>query len=64
MSDVAGVNDKGRLDRHRLHYGDGLTQRAERIRVRGLVKADMAIAHLQEREALGLRRKCIADHPH
>src|ERR1700722_16944377 len=64
MRDVAGVNDEGRFDWHRLYDGDSLAQRAERIRVRRLVKADMAIAHLQEREALGLRCKRIADQPH
>jgi hypothetical protein len=63
MRNVADVNDEGRFDRHRLHDGDGLAQRTERIRVRGLVKADMAIAHLQQREADGLCGKRIADQP-
>src|ERR1700761_9307125 len=61
MRDVAGVNDEGRLHRHRLHLGDGFAQRAERIRVRLLVEADMAVAHLQESRSGGLRRGSFAD---
>src|SRR6266849_2219050 len=64
MRDVAGVNDEGRLDRHRLHLGDSFAQRAERVRVRRLVKTDMAIAHLQKRESSGFGGNSIADQPH
>jgi hypothetical protein len=58
------VNDEGRFDLHRLYLGDGFAQRAERIRVRGLVKADMAVAHLQKGEAGGFGGNRIADQPH
>ena len=61
MRDVAGVNDEGRFDRHRLHLGDGFAQRAERIRVRRLVEADVAVAHLQKRESSGFGGKRVAD---
>src|SRR6476661_194780 len=64
MRDVAGMNDEGRLDRHRLYLRDGFAQRAERIRVRGLVKADMTIAHLQEHESSGFCGKRVADQSH
>src|ERR1700722_2946064 len=61
MRDVAGVNDERRLHRHRLHLGDGFAQRAQRIRVRLLVKADVTVAHLQEGEAGGLSGSRFAD---
>src|SRR6476620_5814015 len=64
MRDVAGMNDEGRLDRHRLYLRDGFAQRAERIRVRGLVKADMTIAHLQEHESSGFCGKRVPDQSH
>jgi hypothetical protein len=50
MGDVAGMEHERRLVGERLHLGDGLLQRAERVRVCGFVEADMAIGDLQERE--------------
>ena len=38
MGDIAGMNHEGRLGRHRLHLGNGLAQRAERIGLAGLLK--------------------------
>src|SRR5581483_8818790 len=53
VADVAGVDHERRLGRQRVHPGDGLFQRAERVRIGGLVEADMAVADLQERQPLG-----------
>ncbi len=64
MGDVASVNDERGFDRHCLNLGDGFAQRGERIRVRRLIEADVAIAHLQKRESGGFGRKRIADHAH
>ena len=50
MGDVAGMEHERRLVGERLDLGDGLLQRAERVRIRGLVEADMAVGNLQERE--------------
>ena len=52
VADVAGVDVEGRLLRHGLDRGDGLLQRPERVGIGGLVEADMAVAELQEGEAL------------
>ena len=54
MADVAGMDHEGRLVRQRIDLGDGLFERAERIRIGRLVEADMAVADLQEGEALAL----------
>jgi hypothetical protein len=64
MRNVAGVNDEGRLDRHRLYLGDGFAQRTERVGVRRLVKADVTVAHLQKRESGGFCGERVADQPH
>src|ERR1700688_1829314 len=61
MRDVAGVNDEGRLDRHRLHLGDGLAQRPQSMRFGRLFEADMAVAHLQESEAGSPGRNRFSD---
>jgi hypothetical protein len=60
MGDIAGMNHEGRLGRHRLHLGNGLAQRAERIRVSRLAEADMAVADLQEGEARRFRGQSVA----
>src|ERR1700676_3301270 len=64
MCNVAGVNDEGRLHRHSLHLGDGLTQRAQRIRIGRFVEADVAVAHLQEGESGALRGSGFTDQSH
>jgi hypothetical protein len=48
MGDIAGVNDEGRLDRERTDLVQRFLERAEGVRVRRLVEADMAVADLQE----------------
>jgi hypothetical protein len=61
MGDVAGVDHKGGLSRHRLDLGDCLAQRAERVGVGGLVEADMAIADLEEGEGRSLGSEGVAE---
>ena len=56
MADVAGMDQKSRLLRLRIDLGDGLFQRAERIRIGRLVEADMTVADLQEGQPLGFGR--------
>ena len=48
MRDVAGMNDEGRLHRQRVDLVDRFLERADGIRIGGLVEADMAVADLQE----------------
>jgi hypothetical protein len=64
MRNVAGVDNEGRFDRHRLYLGDSFAQRAKRIRVRRLVETDVAIAHLQKGESSGLCGKSVANQSH
>ena len=63
MGDIAGMNHEGRLGRHRLHLGNGLAQRAERIRVSRLAEADMAVADLQEGEPADSAAKASPSRP-
>ena len=51
MRDVAGVNHEGRLLRQRSGLGDRFFERGQRIRIRRLLEADMAVGNLQERKA-------------
>ena len=57
MCDVAGVDHEGRLPRQRFDLADRLLERGDRVRVGGLVEADMAVADLQEGEAGGHFRR-------
>ncbi len=50
MGDVTRMKHEGRLAGERFDLGDGLLQRAERVRIRGLVEAHMAVGDLQEAE--------------
>ena len=61
VSDVAGMDHEGGLGRHGFDLGDGLAQRAERIRVGRLVEADMAVADLEEGEGGRFRGERIAE---
>ena len=54
MRDVAGVDHEGGLLRDRLDVGDRLFQRALGVRIGRLVEAHVAVADLQEGEALGV----------
>ena len=56
MRDVAGVDHERRLRRQRLDAADGLLQRALGVGIGGLVEAHVAVADLQEGEALALPR--------
>src|SRR5579863_6550254 len=53
MADVAGVNEEGRLDGQAVDPGDCGLQRADDIRVGLLVKADVAVADLDEVQLSG-----------
>src|SRR5262245_16436009 len=55
MSDVTGMNDEGGPRRHGVDLGNCLLKGAERIGIRRFVKADMAVANLQEGKAVPLR---------
>src|ERR1700757_3143666 len=55
VSDVAGMDDKGRLCRHRVDLGDRLLKGAERIGISRLVEADMTVADLQKGEVARFR---------
>jgi hypothetical protein len=53
LGDVAGVDDEVRLDRQGQDLAHGLAEGGLRVGVGRLVEADVAVADLQEREALG-----------
>jgi len=61
MGDVPGMNNEGRLDLHGLHDADRLAQRAQCVGIGRLIESDMAVAHLQKREARRLGRQSLAD---
>jgi len=63
MGDVAGMDHESGLDGHCLHLGDRLLQRAERVRIGGLVEADMAVADLEEGETFRVGGERFADEP-
>src|SRR6202040_3620242 len=61
MRDIAGMNDECWLRRERADLLDGFLERADGIRIGGLVEADMAVADLQEREPARRRSLRFAD---
>src|SRR5690242_18889105 len=62
MRDVAGVNHERLLRRQRLHPPDRLFQPALGVGVGRLVKTHVAVANLQEAEALALLWQRLIDH--
>ena len=63
MGDIARMDHEGwaRLHSQFLHLANGFAQRAERVRIGRFIKADMAVADLQERERSSLCGESIAD---
>ena len=60
VGDVAGVDHEGRLLRQGVDLFDRLFQRAERVGIGRLVKPDVAVADLQERQSARVGRLCLA----
>ena len=53
MRDVAGVHDELRLPRQRVDAVDDAFQRSGNVRIGGLMKADVAVADLNEKRRVG-----------
>ena len=64
LRDVPRVQDEGGTLRQRVHLGHRLGQRRRHVLVCFLIEADVAIAHLNEEDALalGLREKWQSAH--
>src|SRR5579862_218043 len=62
MADVARVDHEGGLCRQGIYLGDALLERADGVGIWRLeVKADMAVADLQEGEGMRFLRGCLVD---
>ena len=63
VADVAGVQQEGRLGRHRPDMVDGRAKRRHGVGIGGLVEADVGVADLHERQTGGLacRRLRLAE---
>jgi hypothetical protein len=48
MTQIAGVNNKIRRSLQSIDFVHGCTESADNVRIRGLVKADVAVADLNE----------------
>ena len=60
VADVAGMDHESGFLRQRDDLAHGLLKRAERVGIGRLVEADMAVADLQECQALGFLRLRLA----
>ena len=64
MRDIAGVNDERWLHRQGFDFVDRFFERADGVGIGGLVETDMAVADLQESQAVWFRSPRLADNAH